>query len=194
MGKFGARCSSLYEGSPMSAANIIQNIYDMIIAKAYSIKFAIAPLLSIIHWFQSWSFAFTLKLLPSESRSRPVVLNSPSSWIWMVLAGVIQELVALEVFPQGKVPLLSLEGLHQLHIFIFLLEVVHMIFSATIVVLGRAKILHYKHWEYSTRRASQLGKWSLYSWSSSLIFAHRATTGHYRPMRISYFHMIQVYI
>ena len=45
---------------------------------------------------------------------------------------------------QGKLPLLSLEALHQLHIFIFVLAVVHVIFCATIVLLGRAKVLHLK--------------------------------------------------
>lgn len=48
---------------------------------------------------------------------------------------------------QGKVPLLSLEALHELHIFIFVLAVVHMIFCATTMVLGGAKIRTWKHWE-----------------------------------------------
>lgn len=41
---------------------------------------------------------------------------------------------------QGKIPLLSLEALHQLHIFIFVLAVVHVIFCATTMVLGGAKV------------------------------------------------------
>ncbi|KAK2978948.1 hypothetical protein RJ640_008729, partial [Escallonia rubra] len=41
---------------------------------------------------------------------------------------------------KGKVPLLSLEALHQLHIFIFVLAVVHVIFCATTMVLGGAKV------------------------------------------------------
>ncbi|KAA8536668.1 hypothetical protein F0562_029146 [Nyssa sinensis] len=48
---------------------------------------------------------------------------------------------------KGKVPLLSLEGLHQLHIFIFVLAVVHMIFCATTMVLGGVKIRRWKKWE-----------------------------------------------
>ncbi|XP_008798739.2 MLO-like protein 13 [Phoenix dactylifera] len=48
---------------------------------------------------------------------------------------------------KGKVPLLSLEALHQLHIFIFVLAVVHVVFCATTMVLGGAKIRHWKHWE-----------------------------------------------
>ncbi|KAK3135548.1 hypothetical protein QOZ80_5BG0420230 [Eleusine coracana subsp. coracana] len=48
---------------------------------------------------------------------------------------------------QGKVPLLSLEALHQLHIFIFVLAVSHVFFSATTMLLGGAKIRKWKQWE-----------------------------------------------
>lgn len=41
---------------------------------------------------------------------------------------------------QGKVPLLSLEALHQLHIFIFVLAITHVIFSALTMLLGGAKV------------------------------------------------------
>ena len=41
---------------------------------------------------------------------------------------------------QGKVPLLSLEALHQLHIFIFVLAITHVIFSVLTMVLGGAKV------------------------------------------------------
>ncbi|XAR56205.1 hypothetical protein NMG60_11036587 [Bertholletia excelsa] len=53
--------------------------------------------------------------------------------------------------PKGKVPLISLEALHQLHIFIFVLAVVHMIFCATTMVLGGARIRQWKNWEDSIR-------------------------------------------
>ncbi|KAK1274426.1 MLO-like protein 1 [Acorus gramineus] len=52
---------------------------------------------------------------------------------------------------QGKVPLLSLEALHNLHIFIFVLAVVHVIFCATTMVLGGMKIREWKHWEAKIR-------------------------------------------
>lgn len=52
---------------------------------------------------------------------------------------------------QGKVPLLSLEALHHLHIFIFVLAVVHVIFCCTTMVLGGAKIRQWKKWEDSIR-------------------------------------------
>ncbi|VAH82934.1 unnamed protein product [Triticum turgidum subsp. durum] len=48
---------------------------------------------------------------------------------------------------QGKVPLLSLEALHQLHIFIFVLAITHVIFSVLTMVLGGAKIRQWKQWE-----------------------------------------------
>ncbi|KAK1309739.1 MLO-like protein 13 [Acorus calamus] len=59
---------------------------------------------------------------------------------------------------QGKVPLLSLEALHHLHIFIFVLAVVHVIFCATTMVLGGMKIREWKHWEVSIRASIRNGK------------------------------------
>ncbi|KAK1292289.1 MLO-like protein 13 [Acorus calamus] len=52
---------------------------------------------------------------------------------------------------QGKVPLLSREALHHLHIFIFVLAVVHVIFCATTMLLAGAQIRKWKHWEESIR-------------------------------------------
>ncbi|KAL4386261.1 hypothetical protein GQ457_09G008410 [Hibiscus cannabinus] len=53
---------------------------------------------------------------------------------------------------EGKAPLLSLEALHQLHIFIFVLAVVHVIFSeeqgfVNIKVLYFMQIRQWKQWE-----------------------------------------------
>uniref|UniRef100_M1BK25 MLO-like protein n=1 Tax=Solanum tuberosum TaxID=4113 RepID=M1BK25_SOLTU len=56
---------------------------------------------------------------------------------------------------EGKVPLLSLEALHQLHIFIFVLAVTHVIFCATTMVLGGAKIQQWRHWENSIQKQSK---------------------------------------
>lgn len=44
---------------------------------------------------------------------------------------------------QGKVPLVSSHGLHQLHIFIFFLAVFHVAYSAITMALGRAKVSRY---------------------------------------------------
>ncbi|KAI4325740.1 hypothetical protein MLD38_031113 [Melastoma candidum] len=48
------------------------------------------------------------------------------------------------------VPLISVEGLHQLHIFIFFLAVFHVLYSAITMMLGRLKIRGWKHWEQET--------------------------------------------
>ncbi|WOL09766.1 MLO-like protein 9 [Canna indica] len=52
--------------------------------------------------------------------------------------------------PKGKVPLISTNGLHQLHIFIFFLAVFHVASSALTMALGRAKIRRWKEWESET--------------------------------------------
>ncbi|KAF9616387.1 hypothetical protein IFM89_029641 [Coptis chinensis] len=60
---------------------------------------------------------------------------------------------------KGAVQLLSIEALHQLHIFIFVLAVVHVIFCATTMVLGGLKIREWKKWEESIRHdGSEPGK------------------------------------
>ncbi|KAM3714982.1 hypothetical protein ACB094_01G374700 [Castanea mollissima] len=53
---------------------------------------------------------------------------------------------------EGKVPLLSLEALHQLHIFIFVLAVVHVIFCVSTMFLGGVRIRQWKVWEDSIRQ------------------------------------------
>ncbi|KAG0469428.1 hypothetical protein HPP92_016128 [Vanilla planifolia] len=52
----------------------------------------------------------------------------------------------------GKVPLLSVEAIHQLHIFIFALATTHVILSVLTMVLGSAKISRWKHWEDSIHK------------------------------------------
>ncbi|KAG8084876.1 hypothetical protein GUJ93_ZPchr0010g9684 [Zizania palustris] len=49
--------------------------------------------------------------------------------------------------PVGKVSLISINALHQLHIFIFFLAVFHVTYSAITMALGRAKIRGWKEWE-----------------------------------------------
>ncbi|CAL4896706.1 unnamed protein product [Urochloa decumbens] len=49
--------------------------------------------------------------------------------------------------PDGKVSLISINALHQLHIFIFFLAVFHVCYSAITMALGRAKIRAWKEWE-----------------------------------------------
>ncbi|KAL6873532.1 hypothetical protein ACP4OV_013614 [Aristida adscensionis] len=49
--------------------------------------------------------------------------------------------------PEGSVSLISINALHQLHIFIFFLAVFHVSYSAITMALGRAKIRGWKEWE-----------------------------------------------
>ncbi|KAK2977572.1 hypothetical protein RJ640_007208 [Escallonia rubra] len=54
-------------------------------------------------------------------------------------------------FLQGKVPFVSFYGIHQLHIFIFVLAVSHVLYCITTLALGRAKMRKWKGWEKETR-------------------------------------------
>ncbi|KAL5703479.1 MLO-like protein 1 [Ranunculus cassubicifolius] len=53
---------------------------------------------------------------------------------------------------KGKVPLLSVEALHHLHIFIFVLAIVHVSFCALTILFGGTKIRQWKHWEDSIQQ------------------------------------------
>ncbi|KAJ8505892.1 hypothetical protein OPV22_006778 [Ensete ventricosum] len=52
---------------------------------------------------------------------------------------------------RGMISLVSEQGIHQLHIFIFVLAVVHVLCSVTTVILGRAKMRRWKAWEKETQ-------------------------------------------
>ncbi|KAG8083947.1 hypothetical protein GUJ93_ZPchr0010g11010 [Zizania palustris] len=52
--------------------------------------------------------------------------------------------------PKGMVSLVSADGLHQLHIFVFFLAVFHVVFSAITMSLSRAKTRIWKEWEKET--------------------------------------------
>ncbi|KAK2983441.1 hypothetical protein RJ640_025054 [Escallonia rubra] len=51
----------------------------------------------------------------------------------------------------GKVPFVSFYGIHQLHIFIFVLAVFHVLYCITTLALGRVKMRKWKAWEMETR-------------------------------------------
>ncbi|EEF29896.1 calmodulin binding protein, putative [Ricinus communis] len=51
---------------------------------------------------------------------------------------------------EGHEPLISADGLHQLHILIFFLAVFHVVYSLTTMTLGRLKIRGWKAWEEET--------------------------------------------
>ncbi|KAK1586616.1 hypothetical protein Q3G72_004272 [Acer saccharum] len=50
----------------------------------------------------------------------------------------------------GKVPLVSQTGIHQLHIFIFVLAVIHVLYSVVTIGLAKAKMKKWKSWESET--------------------------------------------
>ncbi|KAL2522155.1 MLO-like protein 8 [Forsythia ovata] len=51
---------------------------------------------------------------------------------------------------EDHVSLISVDGLHQIHILIFFLAVLHVIYSAVTMALGRLKIRGWKQWEEET--------------------------------------------
>uniref|UniRef100_A0A6M2F4H8 MLO-like protein n=1 Tax=Populus davidiana TaxID=266767 RepID=A0A6M2F4H8_9ROSI len=57
--------------------------------------------------------------------------------------------------PEGKVPVLSTTALHHLHIFIFVLACVHVVFCALTILFGSAKIRQWKRWEDSISNKEQ---------------------------------------
>ncbi|XP_028778260.1 MLO-like protein 1 [Neltuma alba] len=57
---------------------------------------------------------------------------------------------------QNKVPLISLKAIHDLHIFIFTLAVVHVIYCVLTVFIGKLKIRHWRHWKDSIAEADQI--------------------------------------
>ncbi|XP_026425765.1 MLO-like protein 6 isoform X1 [Papaver somniferum] len=54
---------------------------------------------------------------------------------------------------QGKVPLVSKTAIHQLHIFIFVLAVCHVLYCIFTMALGRAKMRKWNNWEKETKSA-----------------------------------------
>ncbi|CAH2038275.1 unnamed protein product [Thlaspi arvense] len=52
---------------------------------------------------------------------------------------------------KGKVAFVSAYGIHQLHIFIFVLAVVHVIYCIVTYALGKTKMRRWKQWENETK-------------------------------------------
>ncbi|MCL7033295.1 hypothetical protein MKW94_016286 [Papaver nudicaule] len=55
--------------------------------------------------------------------------------------------------PKGQVPLVSKTAIHQLHIFIFVLAVCHVLYCILTMALGRAKMRKWNTWEKETKSA-----------------------------------------
>ncbi|KAL6978954.1 MLO-like protein 1 [Sarracenia purpurea var. burkii] len=100
----------------------------------------------------------THHLLPCEFSSEESLSGGESSSNTTDLTSHNRRLLAEEFQGKGycaaknKVPLLSVEALHHLHIFIFVLAIVHVTFSVLTVVFGGAKIRQWKHWEDSVAK------------------------------------------
>ncbi|KAJ6428988.1 hypothetical protein OIU84_020598 [Salix udensis] len=87
---------------------------------------------------------------------------------------------------KGKVALVSSYGIHQLHIFIFVLAVVHVLYCITTYFLGRTKMRRWKTWEEETKtleyqyhndperfrfaRETSFGRRHMHLWSKSPVF------------------------
>ncbi|XP_019199042.1 PREDICTED: MLO-like protein 6 [Ipomoea nil] len=84
--------------------------------------------------------------LSSEENSRRRLLAAPGG-VRRVLAAAGGDKCAAK----GKVPLISADGIHQLHIFIFVLAVFHVFYCITTLALGSAKMRRWKAWEEETK-------------------------------------------
>ncbi|PKA48127.1 MLO-like protein 5 [Apostasia shenzhenica] len=98
-------------------------------------------------------------MLPCRLDDRPEDLNGVTKrrllWDSISIGGSAstrRSLAAASVkfCPQGKVSFVSVDGLHQLHIFIFFLAIFHVTYSALTMALGRLKIRRWKEWEKET--------------------------------------------
>ncbi|XP_020191816.1 MLO-like protein 1 [Aegilops tauschii subsp. strangulata] len=58
---------------------------------------------------------------------------------------------------KGKVPILSIQAIHQLHIFIFVLAATHVILSAITIILGITQTRKWKHWEDKIQQSDDNG-------------------------------------
>ncbi|XP_010253610.1 PREDICTED: MLO-like protein 6 [Nelumbo nucifera] len=82
-----------------------------------------------------------------EHRRRLLAIPDSVGSVRRVLAGGGTDKCA----EKGKVPFVSADGIHQLHIFIFVLAVFHVLYCIITMVLGRAKMRRWKAWEKETR-------------------------------------------
>ncbi|XP_047980550.1 MLO-like protein 1 [Salvia hispanica] len=110
---------------------------------------------------------------------------------------------------KGKAPLLSVKALHDLHIFIFVLAVSHVVFSVLTLMFGRLRIQQWRHWEDSIlnkqydpeqavthvqehafirNRFSGIGKVSLFGWVKSFFkqFFHSVSKEDYTTLRLGF--------
>ncbi|XWS71316.1 hypothetical protein CRYUN_Cryun03dG0127700 [Craigia yunnanensis] len=83
----------------------------------------------------------------TEHRRKLLTISNSGGVFRRSLAGASEDKCAA----QGKVPFVSSDGIHQLHIFIFALAVFHVLCCILTMALGRAKMRRLKRWENETR-------------------------------------------
>ncbi|KAK3038422.1 hypothetical protein RJ639_030588 [Escallonia herrerae] len=90
------------------------------------------------------------RLLAEDETTVADSCSAEESWgrFW-VLIGSTEKL-------QGKTSLVTSDGLHQLHIFLFVLAVMQIVYSVLTMGLGRAKMRRWKAWEKETQTTEYL--------------------------------------
>ena len=68
------------------------------------------------------------------------ILPSAMMTMMMEVMKSMTFLLSSACYPQGKVSLISANGVHQLHIFIFVLAVFHVVYSVATMALARLKV------------------------------------------------------
>ncbi|XP_062171812.1 MLO-like protein 6 [Alnus glutinosa] len=89
----------------------------------------------------------------SESNRRKLLMVSDSGATFRRFLASASSNSTDQCVAKGQVPLVSNEGIHQLHIFIFVLAIFHVLYCVITLALGRAKMRRWKHWETETRTA-----------------------------------------
>ena len=82
------------------------------------------------------------KGMGSSTPNKHLYMLSTEDDIQLIYCYIIGSLSLSLSLSQGKVPLLSLEALHQLHIFIFVLALVHVIFCVSTMFLGGVRVIY----------------------------------------------------
>ncbi|KAJ6377619.1 hypothetical protein OIU78_027950 [Salix suchowensis] len=99
------------------------------------------------------------KMLPCKKETKETTTAHFQTFFSFFPGGTSRRLLAeassANSCPEGKVPMLTTTALHHLHIFIFVLACVHVLFCALTILFGSAKIRLWKRWEDSISSKAQ---------------------------------------
>ncbi|KAB5548527.1 hypothetical protein DKX38_011933 [Salix brachista] len=99
------------------------------------------------------------KMLPCKKETKETTTAHFQTFFSFFPGGTSRRLLAeassANSCPEGKVPMLTTTALHHLHIFIFVLACVHVVFCALTILFGSAKIRLWKRWEDSISNKAQ---------------------------------------